>query len=254
MSVCVFVCNKKYFGQFIATCNQLVTNGKYTGPICLVIGDDLNNDKMLEHDIIKKNNIIIKYFPDIKFPDDFYKINNDIECDGRNITKRFQWHKMHLFNVYFKQWDSVFYIDCGTHILSDISPMIKEVSKNTLLAHSDAYPSYNWKLRGQFCVKNSDYFEKLNNNYDLNNDYFQSTILLYDTQIIESDTYNNLIELAINYPICRTNEQGIMNLHFNCDKNIWKQIKLKNEKTNFYDFWCRDRRDTNYIMVKRKNW
>ena len=187
MNICVFVANKKYFNKFVTTCQQLVTNGKYTGPICLVIGDDLNNHKMLGHDIIKNNNIIVKYFPDIKFPDAFYKINNNINSDGRNLTKKFQWHKMHLFNVYFKEWDSVFYIDCGMHILSDISPMIKEVSKNTLLAHSDAYPNYKWKLRRQFCDKHSNYFKKLTNNYDLNIDYFQSGILLYDTQIIESD-------------------------------------------------------------------
>ena len=45
--VCVvFLCNKAYFNKFINTCNQLITNGKYNGNICLVIGDDLHNDQM----------------------------------------------------------------------------------------------------------------------------------------------------------------------------------------------------------------
>ena len=62
------------------------------------------------------------------------------------------------------------------------------------------------------------------------------------------------VELAMKYPICKTNEQGIMNLYFNCDKKIWQQLKLRNEHTNFYDYWCRDKKDTKYIMTKVKNW
>jgi len=61
MNICVvFVCNKAYFNKFIYTCNQLLTNGKYNGNICLVIGDDLLNDELLNSDIIIKNKIIIK--------------------------------------------------------------------------------------------------------------------------------------------------------------------------------------------------
>jgi hypothetical protein len=50
----VLLCDRAYFNKFIYTCNQLITNGKYNGTICLVIGDDLNNDKLLECDFYKK--------------------------------------------------------------------------------------------------------------------------------------------------------------------------------------------------------
>jgi hypothetical protein len=251
---CIFVSNKKYFNKFINTCSQLISNGKYNGDICLIIGDDLNNDKLLDHEFIKNNNIIIKYFPDIQFTNEFYKINNIIKTDGRNILKKFQWHKLHLFNIFFKKWNYIFYIDCGMIILNDISPIIKLIEPNILLAHSDAYPRYEWKLECQFDKTNIIYFNKIINKYNLNIDYFQTGIMLYDTQIIEQDTFNNLFNLALKYPISRTNEQGIMNLYFNCEKNIWKQIKLKNESTNFYDYCCRDKNDTKYIIVKNKNW
>ena len=252
----VFVCNKRYFKKFINTCKQLITNGKYNGNICLIIGNDLNNDKLLKCDFIKDNNILVKYFPNIQFSEDFYKINKKINStlDNRHITKKFQWHKMHLFNTFFKQWDFIFYIDCGMHIFRDISPIIDQVSKNTLLAHSDAYPNYEWKLHIQFDKTNIEYFTKLNNKYDMNTDYFQTGIMLYDTNIIEENTYDNLIELSHTFPISQTNEQGIMNLYFNCTKKIWKQLPLKNNETNFYDYWCRDKKNTNYIIVKVKNW
>ena len=71
----VFVCNKPYFNKFIYTYNQLITNGKYKSNICLVIGDDLYNDVLLECDIIKNNNIIVKYFPNIQFTENFLKVN-----------------------------------------------------------------------------------------------------------------------------------------------------------------------------------
>jgi hypothetical protein len=250
----VFVCNKAYFNKFISTCSQLLTKGRYNGNICLIIGDDLHNNELLNHQLITDNNIIVKYFPNIQFSTDFHAINNKIKSDGRNLTKKFQWHKMHLFNSYFKQWNYIFYLDCGMNVIDDISPIINEITDNTLLAHSDAYPSYQWKLHTQFDAEKTEYFTKLNAKYDLNIDYFQTGIMLYDTKIIEPDTYTNLIRLAEEYPISRTNEQGIMNLYFHCEKNSWKQIKLRNENTNFYDYWCRNKTDTKYIIVKVKNW
>ena len=250
MDICiVFVCDKPYFSKFINTCNQLITNGKYTGKICLLIGDDLHNDEMLNCDIIKNNNIIIKHFPNIYFPNEFLEINNNINTDGRNITKKFQWHKLHLFNTYFKQWNYVFYLDCGMTIFSDISPMLNEIKENTLLAHSDAYPTYEWKLHVQFCKSNTEYFTKLNNTYNLNIDYFQTTFMLYDTKIIENDTYDNLLNLSIEYPISRNNEQGIIALYFTNIQPLFKQIKTHNEHIYFYDYLSRNP-DNKYIMLK----
>lgn len=245
----VFVCNKVYFDKFIYTCNQLLTNGKYKGNICLVIGDDLRYDELLDCDIIKNNNIMIKHFPDIKFLNDFLIINNTIHTDGRHLTKKFQWHKIHLFNTFFKQWNYIFYLDCGITIFSDILPIMNEITENTLLAHSDAYPCYEWKLHTQFDKNNMEYFTKLNNRYNLDIDYFQTTMMLYDTKIIENDTYDNLLTLLNEYPISTTNEQGIIALYFTNIKPLFKQIKTHNEHTYFYDFHSRNN-DNKYIMLK----
>lgn len=250
MEIClVFVCNKAYFNKFINTCNQLITNGNYNGNICLVVGDDLHNNKLLDCDIIKNNNIIVKYFPNIQFPNDFFIVNNKLNTDGRNLTKRFQWHKLHLFNTFFKQWNYIFYLDCGMNILSDISPILYEATENTLLAHSDAYPTYEWRLYNQFDNNVTEYFTKLDNTYNLNVDYFQTGIMLYDTKIIENNTYDNLLNLSIEYPISKTNEQGIIALYFINIKPLFKQIKIHNEHTYFYDFASRNY-NNRYIMLK----
>ena len=86
--------------------------------------------------MIKTNNIIVKYFPDISFPENFYKINNLVRTDGRNQTKKFQWHKLHLFNIYFKQWNYIFYIDCGMTIFSDIQSILNTKKQNTRFGKS----------------------------------------------------------------------------------------------------------------------
>jgi hypothetical protein len=63
---CVFLCDTNYFNKFLYTCNLLLSNGNYKGDICLVIGDDLVNSDLLNCDMIKNNNIIVKYFPNIE--------------------------------------------------------------------------------------------------------------------------------------------------------------------------------------------
>ena len=245
----VFLCDKAYFNKFVNTCTQLITTGNYKGDICLVIGNDLHNHEMLDCDIIKNNNITIKHFPNITFTKEFLEINNTLNTtDGRNITKKFQWHKLHLFNAFFKNWEYIFYLDCGLTIFSDISPIINEVQERALLAHSDAYPVYEWRLHVQF-DKNNDVFTKLNNTYDLNVDYFQTTMMLYDTSIIKENTFNDLYNLTLEYPISRNNEQGIIALYFTNIEPCFKQIRTRNENIYFYDYLKREP-TKEYIMLK----
>ena len=245
----VFVCDMAYFDKFIHTCAQLITKGAYDGTICLVIGDDLHHSELLHCDFIKKNHIIIRHFPNIQFSQEFLHINNQIHTDGRHVTKKFQWHKLHLFKPFFKQWSYVFYMDCGMTIFSDISPILNEATENALLAHSDAYPTYEWKLHTQFDTHNTDLFTKLNGKYNLNVDYFQTTIMLYDTAIITTDTYDDLLRLTYDFPISRTNEQGIIALYFTNVHLLFKQIKTHNEQLFFYDYLSRNN-GNKYIMLK----
>jgi hypothetical protein len=250
-SCVVFLSDKAYFNKFLNTCNQLIVNGKYKGDICLVIGDDLNENihQLSNHPFITQNKITIKYFPNIKFPDFFLKIAYEMKRPEHWFKKIFQYHKLHLFNSFFKQWKYIFYLDSGLTILNDIQPILNEKIDNTLLAHSDAFPSYEWRLHNQFCKNNSDYINTLNKKFNLNIDYFQTTIMLYDTSIIEDNTFDNLYKLTLEFPISITNDQGIIALYFSNIKPLWKQIKTRNENIHFYDYMKRQP-SNNYIMLK----
>jgi len=250
MTICVvFTVNKPYFDKFIYTCNQLITNGNYKGEICLVIGDDLQNDELLNCDFIRNHNIIIKHFPSIEVTKSFMDIQEKMNRPPHWFQKMFQFHKFYLFDTFFKKWDYIFYLDCGITIFSDISPLINEMAENTILAHSDAYPTYEWKLHNQFDKTNTEYFSRLNNTFNLNIDYFQTTIMLYDTNIIQNDTVDNLINLLKTYPISITNDQGIIALYFTNVNPLFKQIKTHNDSTYFYDYLSRNP-NNKYIMLK----
>jgi hypothetical protein len=96
-------------------------------------------------------------------------------------------------------------------------------------------------------------FPEINENlaklWNLDVDYFQSTIMLFDTAIIEEDTFQRLCELTEEYPVSGTNDQGILNLYFICIKNKWVQIPLGDTNTYFYDFNIRQT-DKPYIITK----
>ena len=46
-------------------------------------------------------------------------------------------------------------------------------------------------------------------------------------------------------------DQGILNLHFNCERNLWKQMPIKDESGFLYDYLCRKNySNKDYLMLK----
>lgn len=238
-----FVCNFRYLDKFFETCNALIYVGEYSGPIVLLVGNDINIRALNALPFFTKHpQILIRQEPDIVFSDQATKTihSTNAKCDKFGY-KLFQYHKFYLFTPYFKQWDHVLYVDCGTKIYDSIAPILACAVPGTLVAHSDAYPTYKWKLKDQF-VESIDY----------NRDYFQTTIMLYSTEIIEKDvrqplkTFNTLCSLTEQHPDCKTNDQGIINLAF---IDHWTQMPLGDEKNHYYDF-CVRHSNKSYIMTK----
>jgi len=75
--------------------------------------------------------------------------------------------------------------------------------------------------------------------------------MLFNTNIIEENTFSDLIYYMNKYPISKANDQGILNLYFIVIKNIWKALPIKDDEGFFYDFWERDNNKYNqYIALK----
>jgi lipopolysaccharide biosynthesis glycosyltransferase len=159
----------------------------------------------------------------------------------------FQYHKFYIFDLYFKNWDSVLYIDCGMHIYNPIHRILDINVDKLFYAHSDSYPAYIRKLDSQFINSNSIY-DNLKNDYDLTTkDYFQSGVVYFDTHIIKENIVRDLMELVNKYPI-GNGDQAFMNLYF---IDIWKPLPVKDNSGFLYDYWERDNnKSSDYVMLK----
>ena len=156
---------------------------------------------------------------------------------NRHMTKQFQWHKLNLFDTKLKTWDYIFYIDINMHIHYDINPILEKLPREGLFARADGYPDYQRKLTSQFDLSRNE-FSNIKNKYDLEIDYyFQTGILFYDTSIIQENTKANIVSLVEEFPISKTNEQGIMNLYFIFEKNQFNELPLKIGEYVTYYYW-----------------
>jgi hypothetical protein len=139
------------------------------------------------------------------------------------------------------------------HIFKDINIFFNILNETPgFYAHSDSYPYYKTTLSCQFNMNlYPELYDTLSKTYDLEIDYFQSGTLLFKSSLITDKTKSDLLELANTYYISKTNEQGIMNLYFNCINNIWKPLPIKYENILLYDFWERyNYNKKDYTMLK----
>jgi len=233
--------NKAFYEKALDTIKQIREVGLYNGEIVCFVGDDLK-DHITQ---VLNSNIVVKYFPDVERA----KEKNDLF----GVNKPFQFHKFYVFHKWFREnYKKCLHFDVGMQIYKPLDKIINLDCTGKLLAHSDAYPTHKWKLRDQFDKKKfPEQYKELSETYDLNRDYFQGTILLYDTSIIADDTFSFLVDMSNRFYNNKTNAQGFMNLHFNCTRDLWEQIKMKDKDTRYYDFFERKNLTTDdYIMLK----
>lgn len=253
----VFVTDRAFKDKFEKTVDMLKKTGKWTGDILLIHSPDMDdtmiNDykkrRIITHNhccsLIDTSNIVAQRKK-------YGVVSPDPPNNQRIYKKLFQYHKIYIFSTFLKQWDRVLYIDSGMKIFGDINRIFKIDPKDKLLAHSDAYPTYEWKLNWQFDEKaNPDQAKKLRDKIDLTVDYFQTTILYFNTAIITDNMVSDLIELSKEYYISKTNEQGVMNIYFNGLNKIWEQIPTKDDKGYLYDYLARGNiHKSKYLMLK----
>lgn len=246
------VFDKAFLDKAKNTINQIKNIGKYNGDIICILSDDLKNSSTELN--LGENVIILDNCPEIDRSPYIKKIEeNPSSIHISVLRKTMHWHKFYCFTQYFKEnYEKCLYLDSGMQIFKPLDKIINLECDGKILAHSDAYPTYEWKLSIQFDnILFKKEFDDLNNKFDLNIDYFQGTMFMFDTSIIEDDTFKNLVELSNIYPNSRNNDQGIFNIYFNCMLNIWQQITIKDDETFYYDFSERyGLNKSNYIMLK----
>lgn len=217
---------------------QLRVNGKYQGEV-LVITSKLTPTFLIKS-IRKKHNVKVARFKKIKFDQKTeFELNNlqTFDDPNRNKTKKFQWHKLHLFDEYIKNWEYVFYLDINMNIHYDINKILDVSPQNHFMARADAYPDYNRDLKTQF-DQTHPLFENLEQKYKLGvQDYFQTGVMYFDTNIIDKNTKDEIINLVKKYPITKTNEQGVLNIYFYLEKKLYKELPSEIDEFFTYYYW-----------------
>jgi hypothetical protein len=162
----------------------------------------------------------------------------------KRVTRSFAYYlKLSIFSSYFKQWNRVLWLDARNQIHYTLAPFFKDInSTGVLLANPDAWPrpSNLWPTRSQFFSDcNPKLFNQLNKRYDLDREHFQSTLMLFDTSIIDdTNTLINLAKLYQDFGVINSGDQGILSLHFSQDRQVYQHLpyRLSNTLMVPYDF------------------
>lgn len=239
---------RKHLTKFI---NQLRRNGKYKGEV-IVITDYFT--PLFFFKIIKTDKkIIIKRFKRIKFSlktRQSLKGLNNFDQPNRYLTKKFQWHKINLFDIKLKKWSYIFYLDVNMQINYDINPILELSKKGKILARADGYPNFQNTLASQF-DHSTKLYKLLKKNFDLENrNYFQTGLMFFDTDIISFDTKKNIIKICEEFPISITNEQGILNLYFLNKESTYEELTHKIGNFETYYYWLKE--GQKIIITKQK--
>ena len=172
---------------------------------------------------------------------------DDDEDRTKRVTRSFAYYlKLSMFSNYFKQWNRVLWMDGRNQIHYPLAPFFTDInSTGALLANPDAWPraSNLWPTRSQFFSDcNPKLFDQLNKRYDLDREHFQSTLMLFDTTIIDdTNTLINLAKLYQEFGEITGGDQGILSLHFSQDRGVYKHLPYRLSDTLMipYDFKAR---------------
>jgi lipopolysaccharide biosynthesis glycosyltransferase len=256
--VLVFLSNEPYIRKAFSSIKMVRNEGQWKDDIVLLVSSDIYNNQYFQ-DKFNKLDVILKEVPNRNFDNNLnlWRRNPENTHCSYVLQRGFMYNKFCAFDTYFRKWDKVFYLDSGAKIHGSLDRLKKQCSPdNCIYAHSDAYPTFTWKMKNQFDI---DLFEDKGNKAEfietygsfLDKDYFQGTMFIYDTRILNDDTMNRLFELNEKYPIAVRMDQGILNLYFTCERNLWKQIPVKDEIGFLYDFHERDGfRGRDYLILK----
>jgi hypothetical protein len=235
-NVLVLMTNESYSARCVRTVWECRNIGKYLGDIVIISHPELQENTGYIQTCASLRATPV-FLPLIDIRDILAKIHErpfQHSIDGRETTKTFQWQKLQIFNTYFKKWKKLFYVDAGMKIIQDINIFFTCIKPNSMLAHCDGYPEYQWTLGDKFDKHSRpEVYAELEKQFCLTTMNYQSTILLFHTDTIQSDTVEKIVQLANKYPISLTNEQGIINLYF---LDILSQVPLFRENRFLYDF------------------
>lgn len=233
--------NHMYFPRCEKTVNTLRTAGKYTGVVEYVAFDNgaLRSARTVTGITnVRPLNLVV--------PDTIPSITPCIFlAKKRRVASTAYLHKSLVtmspwWRALYRQ---ILYLDCGCKVHKPIGRLLMMSSMATRIniarfyAHSNAYPTYGWSLRNGFHKKcSTSLYAQLESEYALDIDYFQSTIMLYDTRLLKN--LSTLISLYKRFGSIADGDQNILSLYFIHMLRRWTPLPVGGPHC-YYDYLAR---------------
>jgi hypothetical protein len=236
----VLVTDLHYLYRTVITIRDLRTVGKWNGSIQLItVGFDLPENLIKEHDINEVK------FPKIETSELLEKIGPEgfSNSDKREINKLTQWEKLHVFDDYFSQWKRVIFMDSGLRVFDSIDNLLDLDFKGKFVCPNDLgdRPEKNGNLFScQLSNDKPELVETLVKDFGpeiMDSPYFLNCIWIYDTDILKVCKKEKMIEAMNKYPLCKTNEMGIMNLVLHFKYGLWQPFPWKASNGKYLFDW-----------------
>lgn len=219
-TVFVTLCDQGYYPKARRTIEELRTRGQWNGDVVLIAVDfkpePVANSLVWEVTHVDTSNLVkqLKEHP-LRRQD-----------DNRHLGKLYQWDKFYVFHECFRRWERVVFLDAGLRVLDSVHPLLDLEWKDKFLAPDDSDPYDNGnRFHLQLdCGANPMIAYKLLDVFGESifmERYFLNCMFVYDTQLLNRTTMQEMVDMMNAYPICMCNEMGIMNLIFAFKLRVW---------------------------------
>ena len=253
-NVIVTMATNAEFSYFAADLVRRVRcTGAYDGPIVLLYSDKVPlNPEFVEFGVhMHDARLLLPEF--FREPSDPPCYRAGDEYRAKRISRfRGYYLKTAVFSVFFKQWRRVLWLDARNDIHYPLEPFFSSInSESAFLANPDAWPAASSILRDHF-FSDCDpvLMARVERRFDLHSEYFQSTLMLFDTSLILNDTLTTVAELYNELSRVASSDQIIFSLYWHQIRSVYQPLpyRLPGSLMVPYDFTPRIR-TARYIVT-----
>lgn len=236
----VTLTDSSYAKKAYTTLHELRQKGEWEGDIVLMAVDFEPDPTLLP------SNVLIHRIPHLDHQplfDIWQTFPLEKMADNRHHGKVYQWDKLQVFSPFFRKWERIVFLDAGMRVLGSVAPLLELPWQGRFLAPDDSDPYDNGnRLVCQFDWQaNPLVSETLRHTYPITwekEHYFLNCIFVFDTSLLQKGAgQKDLVKLMYEYPICRCNEMGIMNLKFVTEMRVWEPFPQKTKEGKYLFGW-----------------
>ena len=127
-------------------------------------------------------------------------------------------------------------------VLDDVKYLLELEYKDRILAPKDGklYDDTSC-FKCQLSCDNPDLVANLRSEFGdqiLTSNYMLNCMWIYDTNLLRICDKAQLIEAMNKYPLCKTNEMGIMNIMLHFKYKLWERLPIKAANGKILFDWC----------------